>query len=326
MDIVSMNMSTGRVRWTLNAKPPLPSPALAPCERTWSPKGLMTAMRSVAKHVDVKCQCGRTTRGECFGRRCDLSELLPDAMPHLLRQEEYTAAWRRIQQDSPRWTSPSAAFNVRAAQSNVSFFAQMVTDLHLFMAFFSMPVKTGGTFVELGATDGIFGSNTLFFEMHLGWSGVLIEPTPLGGCVLPRTRPNARAIHAATCVEPGQIQPCDSRGATSTGGFCNSATIMGQTCASVSRRVAVPCLPMATHLSDLHEVNLMVIDVENAHWHVLLSLPWERLRIDVILIECSGLKMCMANLKTKGYRCFDHNDGNPLGDLLCVRRACLRNE
>lgn len=83
---------------------------------------------------------------------------------------------------------------------------------------------------------------------------------------------------------------------------------------------------MATHLSDLHEVNLMVIDVENAHWHVLLSLPWERLRIDVILIECSGLKMCMAYLKTKGYRCFDHNDGNPLGDLLCVRRACLRNE
>ena len=74
---------------------------------------------------------------------------------------------------------------------------------------------------------------------------------------------------------------------------------------------------MREHLSHLSGVDLLVIDVENNHWHVLLSMPWERLRVDVILLECSGPKMCKAFLRTKGFDCFDW------GDLLCVRQACL---
>jgi FkbM family methyltransferase len=36
----------------------------------------------------------------------------------------------------------------------------------------------GGYFVELGANDGKFASNTLFFEKYRGWNGVLVEPIP----------------------------------------------------------------------------------------------------------------------------------------------------
>lgn len=36
----------------------------------------------------------------------------------------------------------------------------------------------GGYYVELGAADGIGFSNTLLFELHKGWKGVLIEPSP----------------------------------------------------------------------------------------------------------------------------------------------------
>ena len=35
-----------------------------------------------------------------------------------------------------------------------------------------------GTFVELGALDGVLYSNTKFFEDTLNWSGILIEPHP----------------------------------------------------------------------------------------------------------------------------------------------------
>lgn len=38
--------------------------------------------------------------------------------------------------------------------------------------------KRGGTFVDIGAYDGVTGSNTLFFEMWRGWTGVLVEPVP----------------------------------------------------------------------------------------------------------------------------------------------------
>ncbi len=35
-----------------------------------------------------------------------------------------------------------------------------------------------GFFIEAGANDGVTQSNTLFFERHRGWRGLLIEPIP----------------------------------------------------------------------------------------------------------------------------------------------------
>jgi FkbM family methyltransferase len=36
--------------------------------------------------------------------------------------------------------------------------------------------KRNGFFIELGACDGLYLSNTLFFERTLGWNGICIEP------------------------------------------------------------------------------------------------------------------------------------------------------
>ena len=36
----------------------------------------------------------------------------------------------------------------------------------------------GGVFIEAGANDGVFASNTLYFERHRGWTGLLVEPVP----------------------------------------------------------------------------------------------------------------------------------------------------
>lgn len=36
--------------------------------------------------------------------------------------------------------------------------------------------KTDGYFIELGACDGLYLSNTLFFERNLNWNGICIEP------------------------------------------------------------------------------------------------------------------------------------------------------
>lgn len=36
--------------------------------------------------------------------------------------------------------------------------------------------RTGGFFVEFGACDGVWASNTVFLERHRGWTGILAEP------------------------------------------------------------------------------------------------------------------------------------------------------
>jgi hypothetical protein len=41
-----------------------------------------------------------------------------------------------------------------------------------------MYYQRNGTFVEVGAYDGEFFSNTLIMEVEYGWTGVLIESVP----------------------------------------------------------------------------------------------------------------------------------------------------
>lgn len=39
--------------------------------------------------------------------------------------------------------------------------------------------KRGGFFLEMGATNGIFVSNTLVLERDYGWTGICVEPSPV---------------------------------------------------------------------------------------------------------------------------------------------------
>lgn len=43
----------------------------------------------------------------------------------------------------------------------------------------SRPFQRGGFFLEAGALDGYYQSNTFFLERDLGWTGLLVEPNPV---------------------------------------------------------------------------------------------------------------------------------------------------
>jgi len=59
----------------------------------------------------------------------------------------------------------------RAQQSH----SQIAQDL--WVAYF-MKEMSGGVFLEIGAGDGKYMSNTLMLERDFGWSGLLVEPNP----------------------------------------------------------------------------------------------------------------------------------------------------
>jgi FkbM family methyltransferase len=55
----------------------------------------------------------------------------------------------------------------------------------------------GGFFIEAGANDGLAQSNTLFFERHRGWKGLLVEPVPE---LAQRCRANRPACIVENCA------------------------------------------------------------------------------------------------------------------------------
>lgn len=57
----------------------------------------------------------------------------------------------------------------------MKFYGQFKQDEFVYNNFFKD--KKNGFYVDIGAHDGISGSNTYFFEL-LGWEGVCVEPTP----------------------------------------------------------------------------------------------------------------------------------------------------
>lgn len=59
----------------------------------------------------------------------------------------------------------------------MSYHGQYQQDRIIHELFFEDMV-TPGTFVEIGADDGVRFSNTLFFEKELGWKGLCVEPRP----------------------------------------------------------------------------------------------------------------------------------------------------
>ena len=54
-----------------------------------------------------------------------------------------------------------------------------------------------GYFIEVGAHDGVFQSNTLNLEKELGWTGLLIEPSLNAFLDCVKNRPNSKCLNIA---------------------------------------------------------------------------------------------------------------------------------
>ena len=101
---------------------------------------------------------------------------------------------RSLAREPPARVPPAlASAKVRGASK-----AQDGEDVFAFEHFF-YGAQGVGSFLEMGALDGLMYSNTYAFEQVLGWKGVLIEASPKSFERLARNRPSQHTIHAAVC-------------------------------------------------------------------------------------------------------------------------------
>ena len=190
--------------------------------------------------------------------------------------------------------------------------SQIGQDLLLDQVFFAR--MRGGTYIDVGAHDGVTFSNSWFLESARGWTGLCIEPNP-------RTFKQLAVNRRATCIraavtssgsaEAAFIVPSDDSlsmlsGLRSHYGRKHLRRLRVETEAQGGRIgiVTVPTVTMTAlaEQHDLWEPDLLCIDVEGAEFDVLLSADWTRFRPSVVVIESNyGLAKAIRLLKTQGY-------------------------
>ncbi|CAB9507798.1 expressed unknown protein [Seminavis robusta] len=81
-----------------------------------------------------------------------------------------------------------------------------------------------GTYLEMGALNGVHLSNSHVFHKGLGWKGMLLEASPKNYKELQENRPNELAlVHAGICSSQSQLHWVEGKWSP-TGGFLEFAS------------------------------------------------------------------------------------------------------
>jgi FkbM family methyltransferase len=172
--------------------------------------------------------------------------------------------------------------------------------------------KRGGYFVELGACDGIYFSNTLCVEKDRGWSGLCIEPNDMYFRQLKTQR---------TCTVSNALVS-DTEGQTVT--FCNSEAASGILDAHVgpfTRKNVTATKITSTLANELskanapHIIDYLSLDVEGHEYTILSTFPFDTYKFRCLTVEHNephvGPEMrnkIRAILEENGYRFVKGND------------------
>lgn len=174
--------------------------------------------------------------------------------------------------------------------------AQFREDLVLLPYLLYIAGKTQiGTFVEIGAYDGITYSNTLALELCFGWTGLLIEANPANAAKLAATqqqyRVRSRIRHAAVCSVLGGTADVTVEGGAVAGQPKHMSPGYRAEWAHLNhpeKTVPVPCEPMAALMAEarLPHANFLSLDVEGAELAVLETAAPDA--FDLVLVEMDG--------------------------------------
>ncbi len=204
-------------------------------------------------------------------------------------EEANGAAQRALAADPSLPEAQGVAFLIgRHLGQFPQYFSQFGQDRYIREHLF--PNKRGGMFVDVGAYDGIGGSNTLFFEKFLGWKGVCIEADAAQFAKLTGYR-------SSDCV---QACIADKDGAARFLSVADGLTMMGglvdhyepQDLKMVSDRSQAKVVTMATRRLDsvlaernIGSIDYLSIDTEGSELAILKSFDFARYEVKALSVE-----------------------------------------
>nr|XP_045610786.1 protein Star-like [Procambarus clarkii] len=216
----------------------------------------------------------------------------------MLTNETFTG----VHQDDPALVSylrhqlaPPSALPYNLTNPEKEDFSQFGQSLHL-LQYLPHTLKTG-VFVEVGALDGEYLSNSLYLERHLGWSGLLIEPYPVSYKQLLSKHRKAYSVNAALSVTN-----------VSSNVMLRPDGDLGVLSQLAEDGVPVKAFPLYTFLLALQVsvVDFFSLDVEGVEVKVLKTIPWDKVKFRLLCIEVNhipeGQEALRVFMESKGYK------------------------
>lgn len=159
---------------------------------------------------------------------------------------------------------------------NTSYFSQCQQDRMLEPILRSIGK---GFFVESGAVDGQKDSNTLYFELNYGWSGLLVEPNPRDFQRLKAKHRRAYTFNGCLSDDgqPKRIQ------------FQDTSSGLGKIMMNNDNtpRFDAEARPLEALLEEAGQstVDFWSLDIEGSEGAVLLNFDFSKIEVGVLLIE-----------------------------------------
>ena len=179
-------------------------------------------------------------------------------------------------------------------QNKIQFYSQYSQDKYIYNTFFNN--KTNGTFVEIGADDGVRFSNCKFFEDYLGWNGIAIEARKDAYSKLIKNR-GCLCVNAVLSDKEEETEFLDIKGY----GIGLSGLINKYDKRHIERirnevknpnnkgydKIIVNTEKLSNILEkqNIYNIDFLSIDTEGSELDILKTLDFNKFNIDVITIE-----------------------------------------
>lgn len=174
--------------------------------------------------------------------------------------------------------------------------------------------KRGGVFVDVGAYDGITGSNSYFFEKHRGWTGFMVEPVEF-------FRQKAERLRSSICL-PFAVSDADGEAQfmAVTEGFTQMSGLVDQYDPAMLRKVrddkrhkedlvTVKTRKLADLLDDqgITAPDYISLDIEGGEVAALSTFPFSKYQIGAWSIENnSGSAEIRDIMQTHDYKLIEY--------------------
>lgn len=173
------------------------------------------------------------------------------------------------------------------------FFSHERDDLFIYESFFHGTNLTGykGTYVELGATDGLNESYTYFFDKCLGWKGLLIEKNPYLYSKLVVNRPLAHKMSFLPYCSKEYYNSNTSTHILSQLRI-NSTLNTNMKMYLTKQSVDIPCGPLGPILEHVFEreiIQFFSLDIDDAELMVLNTIDFSNIQINIFQIKIQNV-------------------------------------